>query len=226
MAQTDVNALNGDVISRLRLPQRLALSYAPRKTRAAFLAYFALDNALGEIIRQAREPMLAQIRLAWWRDMLANAGKERPQGNLLVELVKEWPPQSDALSRLVDGWESLLVDGPMDAVAIETFANGRAECFSDIACAFAPGCEREAREAGKFWALVDLREGLSNAEERALAHGLAMEMLPARWPLPRALRPLLILSRLAHRALHRSEGAILSSKGDMLAAVRLGLVGC
>lgn len=225
MAQSDANTLNEDVISRLRLPQRLALSYAPGRTRDAFGAFFALDNALAEIIRQAREPMLAQIRLAWWRDMLLKPAGARPQGNPLVDLVQQWPEESDALCGLVDGWESLLVDGPMDAVAMEVFARARGECFAAIARASGAGGEREAEHAGKFWALVDLRQGLSDADERALAQDLAARLLPLPRVFPRGLRPLGILSGLAHRALRRGDGAILSSKGDMLAAVRLGLFG-
>lgn len=225
MDKSDVKALNEEAISRLPLSQRLALSYAPRLTRDAFFAFFALDNALADIIRQAREPMLAQIRLAWWRDTLAKAAQDRPQGNPLLDLIGKWPVQSDALQGLVDGWEAVLADGLMDADSMRMFARGRGECYAVIARVCASERDREAAHSGEFWALVDLCEGLSDGQERALAQDLARQMEPVATAFARPMRPLSILSGLAHRALHRDNGAILSSKGDMLAAVRLGLFG-
>jgi len=46
---------------------RLALAYAPQSTRLPLLALLALDMRLAGIVRNSREPMLAQLRLAWWR---------------------------------------------------------------------------------------------------------------------------------------------------------------
>ena len=43
----------------------------PRDRRAAMTALWALAERLGQLVRDAREPLIAQIKLAWWRDMMA-----------------------------------------------------------------------------------------------------------------------------------------------------------
>ena len=49
---------------------RLALAYAPAASRGAWLGFLALDMRLAAIVRAAREPMIGQIKLAWWRERL------------------------------------------------------------------------------------------------------------------------------------------------------------
>jgi phytoene synthase len=56
----------------LPIERRLALAYAPGRARAATLGLFALDAALGNLVRAAREPLLGQMRLAWWREELGS----------------------------------------------------------------------------------------------------------------------------------------------------------
>ena len=83
-----------DAVSSLPLPQRLALSYAPRASRNAFAGLLALDTRFAGIVRHAREPMLAQMRLAWWRDVLAKPAAEWPTGEPLLALLAEWQGES------------------------------------------------------------------------------------------------------------------------------------
>ena len=217
--------LNETVISGLRLPQRLALSYAPRTTRAGFAGLFAFDAALGDIIRQAREPVLAQLRLAWWRDALAKDVADRPNGNPVLGLLNAWGAETAALRDMVDGWEGLLDEGGLDEDAINRFATARADAFSALARLSGAGRIEEVAGAGKLWALADLRSGLSDIGERDLALGMAQRALPLPRTLPRAMRPLAVLAGLAHRALLRGNGVILSGKEDMVVAMRLGLFG-
>lgn len=214
-----------DDLARLRMPQRLALTYAPRSTRAGFAALFLLDATLADIVRQAREPMLAQLRLAWWRDRFDQDVADRPAGNPLLTALADWAGEEAALRGLVDGWEQLLTDGPLTPNAMADFATGRAECFAALARLHGGAQDTVAAQAGRPWALVDLVSGLSDPHEREAALALArLEEAPVR-ALPRAMRPLTVLAGLAHRALKRTDGAMLAGTGDMLAAMRLGLLG-
>ncbi len=74
-----------DLAETLPTMHRLALAYAPGRTRLAWLALLALDSRLAGVLRSASEPMLAQIRLAWWRDMLARSEADRPRRRTLAQ---------------------------------------------------------------------------------------------------------------------------------------------
>ncbi len=213
-------------LAHLPMPQRLALTYAPRATRASFKALFLFDAALADIVRQAREPLLAQMRLAWWRDVLAKDAADRPAGNPLIAQLAEWNGPDNALRGLVDGWEQLLDDAALGNVAMAGFIDGRAVCFEALARSCGEAAYADAAlQAGRLWASVDLAFGLSDREERDLALRMARDASSASRKLPRAMRPLAVLAGLADRALQRGQGAILSGSTDVLAAMRLGLFG-
>ena len=110
------------LLEELPQPQRLALAYAPQAARAATLAVFALDARLGAVLRRRGEPVLAQMRFAWWRDMLARDPVQWPRGDEVLGLVAGWRDPA-ALIPLVDGWEALLGD-TLDAASIDEFARG------------------------------------------------------------------------------------------------------
>jgi len=215
-----------DAVSSLPLPQRLALSYAPRASRNAFAGLFALDTRFAGIVRHAREPMLAQMRLAWWRDVLAKPAAEWPTGEPLLALLAEWQGESAALCGLAEGWECLLAEPPFGASEIDGFAMGRAECFAALTRLASMG-ERadDARRAGRIWALADLAQGLGKPQERESALAMARKEAGTRFRLPRALRPALVLAGLARRAVKRGGGDLLAGPADMLAALRLGIMG-
>jgi phytoene synthase len=75
--------------------QRLALAYAPAKSRAPLIALFALDARLADIVRHAHEPMLAQLRLAWWREQLTGGSGGPASGDPLLALLREWLGSDD-----------------------------------------------------------------------------------------------------------------------------------
>ena len=96
---------------------RVALAYAPVHLRSAWTALLALDVRMAGIVRSVREPMLAQIRLAWWRDTLARPAGEWPDGEpLLRELAAHLPGEAQQLAELPSAWEHLLADGPIATI--------------------------------------------------------------------------------------------------------------
>lgn len=211
----------------LPLPDRLALAYSPAYIRPAYMCVMALDQRLAQIISQASEPLLAQMRLAWWRDELAKPPGQRPKGDPLLDAIGEiWRGQEAALRSLVDGWEELLNDPPLPASAAENFAQGRAAGFAAIArLARADNCEEAVSLAARRWALADLAAKTSNMDEKAevLATGLALGDVPVR--LPRAMRPLLVLDGLARTSLAAGGAPLMHGRRNLLSAMRLGLFG-
>lgn len=213
------------LIETLPLPQRLALVYAPARFREATLGLLALDAHLGNLIRNGREPLLTQARLAWWRERLEEPGETRPKGDPLLDLLSFWREHEEGLVALVDGWEHLIGDS-LDTETIGQFANGRATAFARLAVLAGQASTRESvARAGKLWALTDLAAHLGNTGERERALDAARAAGRAGASLPRALRPLSVLEGLARRSLARGGMPLAEGPGAGLVALRIGLVG-
>jgi 15-cis-phytoene synthase len=211
-------------IGDLPIERRLALAYSPRSARALTVGLFALDARLAGIIRQAREPLLGQLKLSWWRDRLKGSAAEVARGDPLLELLGEWGRQRSALAGLVDGWEHLLNEGPLEQAALIAFATARGTVCAELAERLdEPEAIPEAARAGRNWALVDLALGLSDPAELALVDVLIKEQNWRPVKLPRALRPLAVLHGLAAR--RQGAAPLLAGPVDGFFAVRLGLLG-
>jgi phytoene synthase len=203
---------------------RLALAYAPQRSRGLWLGLFALDVRLAGIVRQTSEPMLGQIRLAWWRDRLKAGDAATISGEPLFELLSLWGPQRSALAALVDGWEVLLDDAELTAAALARFADGRAAACEALAQQLGEGESAAlAARAGQGWALAEIALKLSDPAETARAQAAAAAYDWQAIRLPRALRPLQVLHGLARRK--QGAAPLLDGPADGLAAVRLGLLG-
>jgi phytoene synthase len=209
-----------NLLDELPRAQRLALSYAPASARAPTLALLALDARLAAILRKGREPVLAQMRLAWWRDTLAAKPETWPGGDAVLDLLRQWRAPA-GLTSLVDGWEALLGEN-LDHAAIDEFVSGRAQAFAQLAVQLGvePGA---AVSSARVWALGDLAANLSESAERAAVVAAAADMRSAR--LPRELRALAVLAGLGRRSLARGGGPLLDDAGALFSAMRLGMVG-
>lgn len=215
-----------DDLDTLPLVQRLALSYAPASSREAVLTLMLLDNRLAAVLRQRGENVLiAQMKLAWWRDRLGQDPTEWPKGEPLLQRLRDWPGDIAGLIPMVDGWESLLGED-LDRKALVTFSLGRAQAW----CALADGLGEHAalaplENAIRQWAVFDLTQHLSSQEEREAG----LEALRSgQWKtlrVSRKLRTAVVLHGLARRAVKRSSDDLLDGPGAMLTALRLGLFG-
>lgn len=162
--------------------------------------------------------MLAQLRLAWWREQLKADASGWPEGEPLLSALRSWGGKHGGLTALVDGWELLTGKAPLPAAALDGFADGRGEAFAALAGVIgAPDDQTVVREAGRAWALADLAANVADPEERQIAAELAESSRAPR--LSRAMRSLTVLEGLARR---RLAGL---SPTSLLAAIRLGLLG-
>lgn len=214
-----------ELLETLPLTQRLALAYAPARARSPSLAVFALDARLGQSLRQASEPIMAQMRLAWWRDQFKVPPSQRERSDELVRALDPFVGHEDALIALVDGWELLLSEdfGKQTASA---FATARARVFLALARVIdAKDIADDVLLAGQRWALADLMAGLSNSKERAIIAEIAQGSQGRGVRLSRLLRPLTVLDGLARRSFAKGGDALLDGPLSALAAFRLGLTG-
>jgi 15-cis-phytoene synthase len=182
---------------QLSADQQLCLAYARAETRNLLTALFRVDATLRRVALGAREPMMARIKLAWWREQ----GVERGAGDLgrEIESLNSATDQSlPLLCQIAEGWDAFLAaDGNTDA-ALSNYASGRGGGLFELGAAalgtvFTPELER----AGKGWALTDLAFALKDHALAppclTLARATFLPRLP-RGPLPLTILALLAMS--------------------------------
>ena len=206
---------------------RLAIGYTPTQLRNRIAVVFALDRRLARIVSQANEPMLAQMRIAWWRDELGKPPGQRPAGDAVLDAAGSlWAGREFALHALIDGWENLLAEAPLPQHQALGFAAGRAAPFLSLMQDDELGGDAEAVAlAARRWSLADLSAHVSTGRERTdlVALGRANGLQPAR--LPAAFRGLAVLDALARRSLKRGGRPLMEGRGAALTALRAGLLG-
>ena len=169
-------------------PARLAIAYAPRELRSAFALLLQVDQRFAEILRNAREPMIAQIKMAWWREAFSSAAEARPKGEPLLQALNQVGDQIplSAFEALASSWEHLLGSEPFSQEAMDTHAELRAEAIF-MTYAVWIGSVQDVGPIGRSWALEALR--IAFPERVAHFHMPSAPLLKAR-----ALRPLSILT--------------------------------
>ncbi len=197
----------------------LALSYVAAARRPALAALWRLDASLADLAVGAREPMLARIKLAWWRDALTALDAAPPPAEpLLQDVARALRPAGVCgaeAARLEDGWVALLAED------LAGYACARGAAMFDLSARLL-GAEAHSG-AGVTWALVDLARRSPDRAAAALAAAQA-SVVPCHWPA--RLRPLGMLAALATR----DVGAGLplereGSPGRMARMLRLRLIG-
>lgn len=185
-----------DRVTQARAAEReLAVRYAPAPARARLAALLALDDRLGAIVRRNREPAIAQMRLVWWFEALGALDRgPAPAEPLLRALAAEVLPAGVAgteLADLVDGWEPLIGDAPLDFDAMARDRGGR---LFALAARLLGGTDARVAALGEGWALADWAVHWDREDARALAP-TRLDAFATAWPRP--LRPLGALALLA-----------------------------
>ncbi|ESZ88541.1 MAG: hypothetical protein Q27BB25_03445 [Blastomonas sp. CACIA14H2] len=174
----------------------LAGSYGDRQVRDWARALFAFDAQMAGIVLPAREPMLAQIRLQWWHDMLAKPAAARPSANpvlaSLASLEAEGLVLAEALGPVIRGWEAALEIE--DSTAVADFAEGRGQLFAAFA-SLAGGEAGDLTRIGRAWALWDMVRFHRRTPALDAAFAAVDTQALARIGLPARLRPLSIIAR-------------------------------
>ena len=187
----------------------ILLAMAPERDRRALTALFALDRKLAEIFASTTEPMIGQIRFAWWREALSRLDDAPPPAEPLLRELHAVLPGSGvtgrALAAMIDGWEVLIGAEP-DTDALVSYAEARGGGLFTAATKILGRDHPPAREAGKGWALAELTAAgpFCNASCRDLARAALAAGFAQRWP--KTVRPLGVMALLARFDLdHRAE---------------------
>jgi 15-cis-phytoene synthase len=147
----------------LSADQQLCLAYAKSAARKSLAALFAVDQHLERIALGAREPMVARIKLAWWREQ----GFARGAGDLASELAI-LATATDLgvpfLCQMVEGWDALLARESDQAAEFALYARSRGAAFFELA-ALVMGTKLtpDQTRIGEAWAFADLAEKHANS---------------------------------------------------------------
>jgi phytoene synthase len=195
--------------------------------RRALVAIYAFDNELGRAPRAASTPLVAEMRLAWWREVLEEIRsggpvRRHPAALALSAGVREHGLDHEQLEILIDARLRELDPRPMTLEEALEWAEGTGGTCARLAAAVLdPGCDLQAAASGgAAWSIgrLILTAGLSvEAAQEALADRLAgaRGVTPAAFP------------AIAHAALARARarGRRPSPLGDRLRLVRAVLSG-
>lgn len=189
----------------------LALSYVPLPNRGALASLFAIDHAMGDVVRTTREPMLGPIRLAWWRERLEELDEHAtaPAEPRLQQVERELIPRGVSgreLAALEGGWLRLFDPFPWSVQTSEAIWF-RGNLLFGLGARILGRAEERIQGAGGLWALVDAARHCSDAQSCAMlldqARTFGRGLRGVRFPGP--LRPLSMLTVLAMRDCRRGQ---------------------
>jgi phytoene/squalene synthetase len=124
-----------------------AALFAPEPARQRLMVLYAFDIELSRAAARTAEPLIAQMRLQWWRDVVAG---EASGGHELAEplhglLIAHALPADD-LERLIEARE-IELHGPMDQHRFDDWLEGRFGALTRLAAHLLVGENAAARRA-------------------------------------------------------------------------------
>jgi phytoene synthase len=163
---------------------------------------WAFDARLAQLVRSTSEPMIGQIRLAWWQEALSDPIGVKGRGEPLVDAMRAAGMTSlPGLTAMIDGWEGML--GEID---LDLFARGRGGGLFQ-ALAGEGSVPDWLIDAGRVWALWDLSGHVSDPALATRAVALARESLIDAPPWLRGWRAMRIAYGLARHDVIRGRSA-------------------
>ncbi|WP_336970373.1 hypothetical protein [Sphingobium aromaticiconvertens] len=222
--------MTADILALVPLPSLLS-AYAGRDA-ARHRLLWVFDARLAQIVRTTTEPMIGQMRLAWWEDVLSDESGAKGRGEPLLAALRDAKLAGHpGLGAMLDGWEALLGDAAPDDLALRAFGVDRGGGLFH-ALAGEDRAPESLIQAGAVWALWDLSGHVGSASEAARAIAVAQTFLGAGngrdwmgdWP--RAWRPMRLAFGLAVHDVQRGRAAPRNLTPRLYARLlRLALVG-
>ncbi len=219
--------MEADSLLEQYLERRLAVAHAGRRLGPALESFLSLDARLAGFVSQMKEPILTQIRIAWWRDELNKSADLRPKGDPILDgLSLHWQGEEAALLALVDAWEGLLGEVTTASERAGALVDARSIGFAALAQIGGRADHAiPAQEAGRVWAFADLAAALDGEEKSELLRQREHLAIPNVPKLPHSLRGLSILAKLASKMLASGDEKLITNRSDFLLITRVGIFG-
>ena len=207
---------------------------ADAAARADVIALYAYDHELARARRAASTALVAEIRLAWWREALDEifAGspvRRHPVAEALAAAVRRHGLSRAPLEAMIDGHiDALETVPPLDAAAALAWADAVQGSVARLAAIILDpaGDPAAAAPAGRAWGLALLLRGaladratiepllrVALAAARVAARSIGVAALPAALP-----------ARLARSDLAGASAGPLRRRLSLLAAVLTGRI--
>ena len=136
---------------------------ADPQARADVIAIYAYDHELARAPRVASNPLMGEIRLTWWREVLDEVFEGRPvrhhpTAQALAEVVRRRGLPREPLEAMIDGRYRELDPEPLSSQDAEILARDTAGSAAGLAVMILdPAADRDAAAAGgAAWALARL----------------------------------------------------------------------
>jgi len=140
--------------------------FAPAARREALLALYAFNYEIARVRETVTQPMLGQIRLQWWREVVDAAyvgtpPRQHPVALSLTAVIRELALSRGHFDRLIDAREQDLADEPPATLAaLEAYAEESSAPLIALALealgAREPGLGAMIRDVGIGYALAGL----------------------------------------------------------------------
>jgi NADH dehydrogenase [ubiquinone] 1 alpha subcomplex assembly factor 6 len=128
-AAADTSSL-ADLVRRHDRDRFQTALFAPEPNRQALFALYGFNYEIARVREIVREPMLGQIRLQWWREVIATAfDGEAPRRHEIVlplsAAIRDFSLSRECFDRLIDTRERDLDPEPPSTLAVlEAYAEG------------------------------------------------------------------------------------------------------
>lgn len=161
-----------------------ATLFVPADKRRALLALYAFNVEIGRVRDHISQPLPGEMRLQWWRDLLAGSEHGGAEGNPVAsELLRAFSDQGlscQSLADLIDAHVFDIYDDPMPTLeALETYCHATSSALLSLGTRILATESDEAwhvaRHAGVAQGIVDIIRALPlHASRRQL-------YLPLSW---------------------------------------------
>jgi phytoene/squalene synthetase len=167
-------------IVRERDPDRyFSALFAPAEKRPFLFALYAFNGELAHVGETVREPMLGEIRLAWWRETLAGVrqGVPRPHhvARALAAMLAAVDLPADLFDAMIDARQFDLLDGTFaDTARRDAYVDATSANLMRLASRILGGEDRFddlAREAGAAYGLAGLLRNRATGRGRSFLAG-------------------------------------------------------
>jgi phytoene synthase len=224
-----------DIVRRHDPDRFLGAVFAPAARRERLILLYAFNHELARAMEVASQPMIALIRLHWWREVVEGAARAHEiAAPLRAALEAGWFDAGD-LTALIDAREADVEPG--DQAGFLAYVRGTAGRLARIAGKTLGADDRAVEDLGAGYGITGIlraapvlaalgrnilppeagRTDLLNEARRLLATEAPKAALPAVLPAVLARRD---LARLARGQPMRPRGL-----ADRLAVIRAGLAG-
>jgi phytoene synthase len=161
--QSSAATFCADLVRSHDFARYAATIFLPASERRALLALYAFNVEIVRVREQVTQPLPGEIRLQWWRDMLAGHGHGGVEGNPvaaeLLLVVEGFGLPVERLTRLIEEHQFDLYNDPMPTLAaLEGYLNDTSSALFALAARIAapasPEIDHVARHAGLAQGLV------------------------------------------------------------------------